>query len=72
MFRMFAAQSFATLRNAGELSSPLNDEELSAAYVALSDGLQLQWLYNREALKPAVILRRFLGSVIPRLNELSQ
>lgn len=66
MVRLFATQSFAALREAGELDSPLSDEELGASFVALSDGLQLQWLYDRGAFDPSVILQRVLGSVVPR------
>lgn len=67
MLRMFAAQCFAAIRANGNLDSCLTDEELGASYVALSDGLQLQWLYNRDDIAPASILRQFLRSVIPSL-----
>lgn len=64
-----AVLSFAALRRAGELKTPLSDEELGAIYVALMDGLQIQWLYNSAALDSAALIERFLGSVIPRLAE---
>jgi AcrR family transcriptional regulator len=72
MFRRFAVQSFAALRREGQLESPLSDAELGAAYVALSDGLQLQWLYHRDAIDSAAILRHFLESVIPQLAALAR
>ncbi|WP_120493798.1 TetR/AcrR family transcriptional regulator [Microbacterium phyllosphaerae] len=65
MIRLFATQSFAAVRAAGLLESRLSDEELGASFVALSDGLQLQWLYNSDSVDPATLLRRFLQSVIP-------
>ncbi|MFI6691195.1 TetR/AcrR family transcriptional regulator [Streptomyces sp. NPDC050433] len=68
LVRRFATMSFAALRRAGELESPLSDEELGAAFVALSDGLQLQWVYDRYAVDSAVILRRFLESFVPGLS----
>jgi AcrR family transcriptional regulator len=71
MFRLFAVQCFAALREAGELDTPLSDADLGAAYVALSDGLQLQWLYHPDALEPAAVIRRFLESLIPRLAQTS-
>lgn len=66
VFRDAATQCFAALREAGELDSPLTDADLGAAYVALSDGLQLQWLYNREAVDSAAVLSRFLRSLLLR------
>lgn len=69
LVRQFATLSFAALRSAGELESSLNDDELGAAFVALSDGLQLQWLYDRESVDSAFVLRKFLESMVPRLSE---
>ncbi len=63
LFRLYAAESFAAMRATGMITSPLSDAELAASYVALSDGLQLQWLYDRDSVDAASVLRRFLESI---------
>lgn len=68
LIRHFATISFAALRNAGELETSLTDEELGASFIALSDGLQLQWLYDRQSIDTTHTLHRFLESVVPRLK----
>ncbi|MBA8815569.1 AcrR family transcriptional regulator [Microbacterium halimionae] len=67
--RRYATSSFVALDAAGEIDSTLTPDELAAAYVAMSDGLQLQWLYRPGAVDPADTLQRFLQSVVPRLRE---
>jgi AcrR family transcriptional regulator len=62
--RRFTTNAFEALAQEGRLNSPLTPAELGAAYVALMDGLQLQWLYDRGALDPAEVLVKFLGSVV--------
>lgn len=52
-----------------EIDSTLSAAELGASFVALSDGLQLQWLYNPDGVEPIEILRAFLASVIPALRS---
>lgn len=59
----FAALSFSAARQAGEVRSPLDDEDLASILLALSDGAQLQWLYDQDSIEPAQLLRRFLHSV---------
>ena len=66
--RRFAELAFETLRREGELESSLTPFELACSYVALSDGLQIQWLYEPEAVNVDRTLRSFLASVIPRLR----
>lgn len=63
--RLFATRAFRALEEAGELDSPMTAEQLGASYIALSDGLQLQWLYDRNAVSPTDTLRAFLQSVVP-------
>lgn len=62
--RRFTIEAFEVLHTQGNLDSPLTPAQLGAAYLALSDGLQLQWLYNRDAVRPTEVLRAFLESVV--------
>jgi AcrR family transcriptional regulator len=65
--RTYAEAAFETLHREGELESPLTPFELAASYIALSDGLQIQWLYEPGSIDVDRTLRNFLASVIPRL-----
>jgi len=60
-----AELSFAALRAQGAIVSGLDDAALAAAFVALSDGLQLQWLYEPERIDSSAVLRGFLSSLVP-------
>lgn len=53
-------------------SSMLNwiPDALATAFVGLIEGLQLQWLYDRDAVDMDTILKTFLESVIPQYAEL--
>ena len=62
--RTFAVGAFRALAEQGRIRVPLSPEELGAAFVAMMDGLQLQWLYNRDAIDSAETLRKFLRAVI--------
>ncbi|MFP3813326.1 TetR family transcriptional regulator C-terminal domain-containing protein, partial [Bacillus sp. SIMBA_005] len=50
--RTFATRVFEALAEQGRLRSPLTPAQLGASFVALMDGLQLQWLYDRSAVRP--------------------
>lgn len=67
--RQYTEQAFVALRDAGELDTPMTVQDLAAAYIALSDGLQLQWLYDPETIQVDRTLRRFLAAVMPRLRD---
>ncbi|GAA1229969.1 AcrR family transcriptional regulator [Microbacterium phyllosphaerae] len=67
--RRYAELAFEALQREGELVSSLAPFELASAYVALSDGLQLQWLYEPDAIDVDQTLRRFLASVVARLSD---
>jgi AcrR family transcriptional regulator len=67
--RRYLTAAFEALDRQGDLQSRLAPAELAAAYIALSDGLQLQWLYDRPAVDPAAILGHFLEEAIPRLRQ---
>lgn len=67
--RWYATAAFDHLSRSGELQSALSPSDLGAAFVALSDGLQLQWLYDRSSVDPHAILKRFLESLIPAMGS---
>lgn len=68
--RDYFTLSFDALRAQGELDSTLSSAELAAGFVGLIEGLQIQWLYDREGIDLEPILRAFLQSVIPRYSSL--
>ncbi|MFT4305665.1 MAG: helix-turn-helix domain-containing protein [Microbacterium sp.] len=69
MLRAYTTSAFETLASEGELDAYMTPAELAASYIALSDGLQLQWLFNRSGVDAAQTLRRFLEANIPRLRD---
>lgn len=64
-FREYLAAAFAELKERGELRSSLEPDELALMLIALWDGLQLQWLYDRDAVAVEKLLRHFLDMVAP-------
>lgn len=68
--RDYFAIAFDALREQGELDSTLSSHDLAAAFVGLIEGLQVQWLYDRDTVDLEPILRAFLQSVIPRYSTL--
>ncbi|GAA1962811.1 TetR/AcrR family transcriptional regulator [Kitasatospora viridis] len=72
MLRQFYARAFRALADRGELRSTADPEELAAMTVALVNGLQAQWLLDREGVRLESTIRAFLTSVVPALGELPQ
>lgn len=62
--RALATRTFDAIAKEGRLRSTLTPTQLGASLVAMMDGLQLQWLYDSESVRPAETLRAFLDSVI--------
>ncbi|WP_368498563.1 TetR/AcrR family transcriptional regulator [Herbiconiux sp. A18JL235] len=58
---------FAQARAAGKLRSKLEDHSLAALLIAVMDGLQLQWLYDHDAVEVEPVVRSFLEEVAPDL-----
>jgi AcrR family transcriptional regulator len=56
---------FGALRERGELTTDLDAATLATMYIALIDGVQEQWLYNRDAVDIDATLKAFLRSVWP-------
>ncbi|MDJ0458628.1 TetR/AcrR family transcriptional regulator [Arthrobacter sp. NQ7] len=58
------SQAFAALAKRGELKTDTEPGDLAAMFVALTDGLQIQWLYDRDTAKLEKRASQFLSSVI--------
>lgn len=67
--RQFFTAAFASLKEGGELRSPLPAATLATMTVALLNGLQVQWLHDRENVRVREGLLAFLTSVVPALAD---
>lgn len=65
--RRFYAAAFTALAERGEIRSESTPEALAAMTIALINGLQTQWLYDRGTVDMEGSLRAFLVSVVPAL-----
>jgi AcrR family transcriptional regulator len=62
--RGYAAASFAVLAGQGGLRSGVDPELAALGLIALMDGLQVQWLSNRNAVDPVAALRSYLENLL--------
>ncbi|QFG21304.1 TetR/AcrR family transcriptional regulator [Actinomadura sp. WMMB 499] len=67
MLREFYANIFTALAEGGELHTDIEPEALATMTISLLNGLQAQWLYDRETVRIEASLRAFLTSYIPGL-----
>ncbi|MDL4816330.1 TetR/AcrR family transcriptional regulator [Actinomadura opuntiae] len=67
--RAFYTTVFTALAERGELRSPLAPATLATMTIALRNGLQNQWLHDRDGVDVEGSLRAFLTSVVPALAE---
>ncbi|MCZ2816342.1 TetR/AcrR family transcriptional regulator [Modestobacter sp. VKM Ac-2984] len=67
--RDFYRLAFATLATQGRLHSPLDPETLATMTVSLVRGLQAQWLLDRETVSVPTVIRAFLSSLVPDLED---
>ncbi|WP_442855311.1 TetR family transcriptional regulator C-terminal domain-containing protein [Arthrobacter sp. B6] len=58
-------QAFVTLAAHGEVNGDMPPEDLAVAFVAFTDGLQIQWLYDRDMDHYLQHGRQFLRWLIP-------
>ncbi|WP_405876513.1 MULTISPECIES: TetR/AcrR family transcriptional regulator [unclassified Streptomyces] len=65
--RRFYTEAYTALAARGELRSAVAPEALAATTLALINGLQVQWLFDRESIKVESAIRDFLVSVVPGL-----
>lgn len=66
--RSDATTAFAEMARQGELTSAASPESLAAMIIALVDGLQLQWLLDRDSVHVEAEVRRFLHAFIPAIR----
>lgn len=59
-FTDFVEESLQSMRNKGDLREGVDARLLAQMLVALSDGIQIQWLYNREDVDAEAVIRAFL------------
>lgn len=64
----FYTKAFSGLARAGELKTDMEPEALASMFVALTDGLQIQWLYERDTARLERHTRLFLSSFIKRID----
>lgn len=62
--RQMIGDAFAQLRDDGRLQPGLDPERAAVTTVALMDGLQVQWLLDRDVVDMAEELDRFFSSVV--------
>lgn len=68
--RQYLLVAFESLREQGELNSAMQSDALAIGVIAVIDGLQLQWLYDKRTVDVEQILHAFLTTIIPRLPAL--
>ncbi|KAA9106540.1 TetR/AcrR family transcriptional regulator [Microbacterium rhizomatis] len=67
--RLYLARAFDEVRAAGELNSDEDSGTLASTFLALMDGLQIQWLYNRASTDIDRVLRAYMRSVVPSFPQ---
>lgn len=67
-FRVYLTGLFESMQARGDIAPSLEPEMLASMFIALSDGLQIQWLYRREAVDVERSLEQFLILVAPGLK----
>lgn len=67
--REFYAAAYSALRERGLLESNASPQVLAAMTVSLINGLQAQWLFDRESVDMEEGLRAFLAEIVPSLGS---
>jgi AcrR family transcriptional regulator len=63
-FRTYLSRAFSAALDDGAAISQLDADELAAGLVALLDGLQVQWLYDRDAIRVGAIVDGYLAAIL--------
>ncbi|WP_415855387.1 TetR/AcrR family transcriptional regulator [Sinomonas sp. G460-2] len=66
--RQFYAAAYSSLRERGLLESSATPETLATMTVSLINGLQAQWLFDRQSVDVPETLRQFLVDIVPSLR----
>ena len=64
LFRQYLVEQFTIIHDSGLLRTSLDAETVARLFVAVLDGLQAQWLYDRDGIDIAASLRQFLGEFV--------
>ncbi len=64
----YYTQAFQALAAAGEMKTDAEPEAVAGMFVALTDGLQLQWLYERDTLRLERNVSAFLRSFVKGID----
>ncbi|MFC5745586.1 TetR/AcrR family transcriptional regulator [Actinomadura rugatobispora] len=67
--RLFYTRAFTALDERGELRSAFDPATLATMTIALINGLQAQWLFDRNSVEIVGAVRGFLQSVIPAMDR---
>ncbi|WP_198653651.1 TetR/AcrR family transcriptional regulator [Actinocorallia populi] len=67
--RRFYTAAFTALAERGELCSPVAPAALATMTISLLNGLQAQWLYDRDTVDLAGCLRAFLVTFAPAVGD---
>jgi AcrR family transcriptional regulator len=60
----FLTEAFTAMRDAGELAAGIDPASAARGMIAMSDGLQVQWLLNRDSVDMAQEMRNYLRPVL--------
>lgn len=69
MLRGFFGRAFSVLAERGELRSATDPDTLATMTIALINGLQAQWLFDRESVRMEAAIREFLVAAVPALDK---
>lgn len=64
-FRGYYEERFQEIAARGLLSTTMTPRALAFTFVAVLDGLEIQWLYEQDAFKMEDIIEEFLASISP-------
>lgn len=67
--RTDATAAFADLKAQGLLAASMSPATLAAMVIALVDGLQLQWLLDRESVDIEAAVRQFMHAFVPAIHQ---
>jgi AcrR family transcriptional regulator len=62
--RTYLSNAFAAASNNGDATSELDADDLAAGLVALLDGLQTQWLFDRDVVRVGTTVDGYLASIL--------
>lgn len=69
--RSFYAEVYAGLAEQSLLHSALDPNTLAIMTIALLNGVQEQWLYERDTVRMASVIHGFLSSIVPTLGPVT-